>query len=284
MKKLKMVTLFSINFLIIFSLSLQGSTITEQNGNKKPLAIINEEIITLEYFEKIWNSIPDNYKFQISKEDILEQVITQTLLIQKADELSLREDPEIAFQIKNTVDHILIQFLLEREIVDKTTLSHEDIKNFYEENKENYWHEEEVHALNILVETEAEAKEIIKKLEEGEEFSDLAKEKSIASTAPAGGDIGFIRKGTLMTEIEEQLFALDIGDFSDIIQTERGFHIFKVVEKNPSGYLELDEVKEKIENQLLPLKQQEAFDQYLRDIENIAVIEKNIELLEDIEE
>ncbi len=284
-KKLsKIPAFFCITFLILISLSLQVTAIEEQDNGKESLVVINEEIITLEDFEKYWNMIPDNYKIQLNKEDVLEQLITQTLLIQKADELNLREDPEVAFQIKNNIDQILIQSLLEKEIIDKTVLTDEDLEVYYEENKENYWHEEEVHALNILVETEEQAEEVIKKLEQGEDFAVLAKEISIASTAPTGGDIGFINKGTLMADIEEQLFILNPGEISKIIPTERGFHIFKVVEKNPSGYLELSEVKEEIEYQLLPLKQQEAFDQYLKDIEDRAIIEKNVELLKEQKE
>jgi len=55
------------------------------------------------------------------------------------------------------------------------------------------------------------------------------------------------------------------------------------LEKNPPGYLELNEVKAEIENQLLPVKQQEAFDQYLNNLEENAIIEKNIELLKEEE-
>jgi len=265
------------------SLSLQGVAIQEQDVSQEPLAVINGEIVTLEDFNQYWDMIPDNYKMQLNKEDVLEQLITQTLLIQKADELNLPEDPDVAFQIKNTVDQILIQFLLEKEIVEKTTLTDEDIESYYEENKENYWQEEEVHALNILVETEEQAQEVMKQLEEGQEFDLLATEISIASSASKGGDIGFISKGTLMTEIEEQLFILNPGEISEIIPTENGFHIFKVLEKNPSGYLELAEVQIEIESQLLPLKQQEVFDQYLKDIEDQAVIEKNVTLLDEQE-
>jgi len=266
------------------SFSLQGISSQEQDDSGEPLVIINGEIITLEDFEQYWNMIPDNYKVQLNKEDVLEQIITQTLLIQKADELNLREDPEIALQIKNTVEQILIQSLLEKEIVDKIALSDEDIQTYYVENKENYWQEEEVHAYNILVETKEEAKEVLQKFEEGQEFSELAKEYSIGSSASTGGDIGFISKGTLMPEIEDKLFILDPGEVSEIISTERGFHIFKVVEKNPSGYLELNEVRGELEKQLLPARQQEAFDQYLQDLEEQATIEKNLSLLNEKEE
>jgi parvulin-like peptidyl-prolyl isomerase len=282
--KLSVVTVFLCATLLFFmSFSLQGVCLQEQDNSGEPLVTINGEIITLEKFEQFWNMIPDNYKVELNKEDILDQLITQTLLIQKADELNLREDPEIAFQVKNTVDQILIQALLEREIIEETNLSDEEIELYYEENKENYWQEEEIHALDILVETEEEAENILKKLEEGEDFSKLAEDASIASSASEGGDIGFISKGTLRSEIEDQLFILNPGEISEIIPVENGFHIFKVLEKKPSGYIELEEVKEEIEYQLLPVKQQENFDKYLKEIEDNAIIEKNIELLKNEE-
>jgi peptidyl-prolyl cis-trans isomerase C len=268
-------------FCTVFSLHIVAQ---ENNSNSnESLAIINGEIITLEQFEQFWSLIPDNYKVQLNKEDILDQLITQTLLIQNADELNLREDPEISFQIKNAVDQILIQSLLQKEIIEKISLTDEDINTYYEENKENYWQEEEIHALNILVEDQAQAENIVNQLNEGNDFSTLAKEFSISSSASEGGDIGFVTKGTLKTEIEEQLFILNPGEVSKIIPTENGFHIFKVLEKNPSGYLGFDEVKNEIEGQLLPLRQQEAFDEYLKNIEENATIDKNTELLKEEE-
>ncbi len=273
-------------FAVIFSIFLifncmQPAAQSQQEEGTNILATINKEIITLENFEQYWDMIPENYKVQLSKEDVLEQLITQTLLIQKADEIDLRNDPEVAFQIKNTIEQILIQYLLEKEIVDKTILTDDDIQSYYEENKEDYWQEEEVYAFDILVENEEQASEIKQQLAQGQDFVTLAKEKSIASSASAGGDIGFVRKGTLMADIEDQLFALNPGETSEIIPVEQGFHIFKVVEKNPSRYLELAEVKEDIEYQLLPQKQQEAFDQFLENLEAQAVIEKNMTLIQE---
>ena len=279
-----MTTIIALLLTIMAFFTVFNLQVIAQEGidnNEKALAVINGEIITLENFEQFWELIPDSYKAQLNKEDILEQLITQTLLIQKADELNLREDPEIAFQIKNAVDQILIQSLLQKEIIEKTNLSDEDIKMYYEDNKDNYWQEEEIHALNILVESRDQAEDIINKLNEGEEFSSLARDFSISSSAAEGGDIGFITKGTLKAEIEEKLFILNPGEISEIIPIENGFHIFKVLEKKPSGYLELEIVKEEIRYQLLPLRQQEAFDKYLEEIEEKAIIEKNIDLLTD---
>lgn len=283
--KLSKATIFFwIIFLILVSLYTPAIANQEQEDtNKEILATVNDEIITLVDFEKYWSMIPENYKVQLKKVDVLEQMITQSLLIQKSDEMNLREDPEVAFQIKATVEQILIQVLLEKEIVEKTTLSDEDFQAYYEEHREDYWQEEEVRAFDILVETREQAEEIILKLKEGQEFTALAQESSIASSAVDGGDLGFIRKGTLVDEIEEKLFTLDLEEISEIIPVENGFHVFKVTEKNPSGYLELSVVKGEIESQLLPMRQQEAFDQYLKNIEEQAIIVRNIELLEEPE-
>jgi len=245
------------------------------------LATINNDTITLGEFYQYWDAIPDQYKIQFNKEDLLEQLIIQTLLVQRAHEINLNINPEVAFQIKNTTEQILIQHLIEKEIVEKTEINDEEIKSYYDEHKENYFKEEQIHVLNILTETEEEAIDALKKLEEGIDFSVLAQEISIAASASKGGDIGFISKGTLNADIEDQLFILDSGDLSGIITTEKGFNIFKIIEKVSPYYLELDEVREEIKYQLLPQKQQQTFDQYLKDIEDRAAIEKNFQLIQE---
>lgn len=272
------VLFFSITFCatVVFA-----QEISSEESNKNILATVNGQNITLAEFELYWDAIPEQYKVQLTKEDLLEQIILQTLLIQKADQINLREDPQVAFQIKNVTEQVLIQSLIEKEIVEKTVLNDNEIESYYEENKENYWKDEEVHAFNIMTETMSQAEEALQKLEEGMDFSTLAQEVSIASSAAQGGDIGFISKGTLTTEIEEKIFLLNPGDISEIIPTEKGFHIFKIIEKNPAHYLELEEVKEEIRYQLLPQRQQQAFDQYLKEIEEQAIIEKNLELLKE---
>ncbi len=267
--------------MVFCSTVIFAQEISLEEGDKNILATVNGQDITLAEFELYWDAIPEQYKMQLTKEDLLEQIILQTLLIQKADEINLREDPQVAFQIKNATEQILIQSLIEKEIIEKTSLSDDDIESYYEENKENYWKDEQVHAFDIMTETMEQAEEVRQKLEEGMDFSILAQESSIASSAAQGGDIGFISKGTLTTEIEEQLFLLNPGDISDIIPTEKGFHIFKVMEKIPAHYLALEEVEEEIKYQLLPQRQQQAFDQYLKEIEEQAIIEKNLELLKE---
>ena len=273
--------IFLFSFFILFSIITYGQEEDKVEDSQIILALINEDVITLNDFNQYWDSIPDQYKVQLNKVDLLEQLIIQTLLVQNAEELGLKNNPEVSFQIKNTIEQILIQYLIEKEIIEKIELSDDEICSYYEEHKEEYWKEEAVHAQDILTETEEQAIDVLKKLDEGSDFSVLAQEVSIATSASKGGDIGLISKGTLAPEIEVQLFVLTPGDISDIIPSEKGFHIFKIIDKIPAHYIELDELREDISYQLLPQKQQQAFDQYLKDIEERANIVKNLDSIQE---
>ena len=78
--------------------------------------------------------------------------------------------------------------------------------------------EQEVHARHILVDTEAEAKEVAERLKKGEDFATLAKEKS-KDPGAEGGDLGFFTRGQMLKPFEDAAFALDVGQISDPVQT-----------------------------------------------------------------
>lgn len=87
-----------------------------------------------------------------------------------------------------------------------------------------------VRALHILVKTEEEAKEIKQLLAQGADFKQLAKERSKGPTAEKGGDLGVVTKGDLLPELDKAISALNVGQVSEIIKTEIGYHIFKRTE------------------------------------------------------
>lgn len=91
---------------------------------------------------------------------------------------------------------------------------------------------EQVRARHILVETEDEAKEVIERLEAGEDFADLAAELSQdTGSAASGGDLGFAARGRYVTPVEDAVFTLPVGQISDPIETQFGWHIIEVLER-----------------------------------------------------
>jgi parvulin-like peptidyl-prolyl isomerase len=85
----------------------------------------------------------------------------------------------------------------------------------------------EFRALHILVKTRAEAEDILKQIQSGKDFSDLAKSKSISPSAIKGGDLGYFNRGDFDSKIEQTIAALNVNQVSDIIETGHGFNIFK---------------------------------------------------------
>ena len=149
-----------------------------------------------------------------------------------------------------------------------------DAKKIYDEKIVQLKPEQEVHARHILVATEAEAKEVAERLKKGEDFAAVAKEKS-KDTGAEGGDLGFFPRGQMLKPFEEAAFALDVGQISEPVQTQFGWHVIKVEAKRDQPLPTFDQVKEAIIAQLVQQKAQEVVTG-LRDAAKIEVVDAEL--------
>jgi parvulin-like peptidyl-prolyl isomerase len=127
---------------------------------------------------------------------------------------------------------------------------------------------EQVHARHVLLPTRERAEEVLARLQAGEDFSYLAREYSEdISSRETGGDVGFFPRGVMPPEVEEVAFSLEVGETSDIVETQFGFHIVQVLERE-----EREIAVEVFEN----LRQQ-TFMQWLQDRREAATIERFVD-------
>ena len=289
-KTASILTLLLLAFLIFNPSSIladEGTPATETNPEdietilspETILASFREQTITLGEFNQIWEEVPEDYKLQLDKSLVLDQMISEKLLIQEAKYMGLEEDNDVLEQIKKITEQILVQVLIEREILDKIKVNDEEVLEYYEQNKDSFTEKEQVHLYNILLETEEEAQDVLEQLKAGGDFSEIAKEKSTGPSAAQGGDLGYLTKGTIIPEIEEVVFALELEELSEVIKTDFGFHILKITEQKPETVKALEEVKEDIIQTLLPDKQKEDFENFLEELKNKSEIEINEEAL-----
>lgn len=174
-----------------------------------------------------------------------------------------------------------IKKLTETVLGSEISISEQEIQAYYSKYKEEFQKGEQVRALHIMVETEDEARRILKKLRKGESFSELAKGHSLSPEGSTGGDMGFFEAGTMPKGFDD-VFKLQIGKVSGIIHTTFGYHIFKVKEKKPERSMNFEEAKEVIHSKLLRQEQEQAFQKWVEAIKDKSEIIIDYEILETI--
>jgi foldase protein PrsA len=147
--------------------------------------------------------------------------------------------------------NVQIEKLLESEI----KITDEEMKTYFDENKDTFAQEEQVQASHILVEDEAKAKEVKEKLDAGEDFAELAKEYSTdTGSAESGGDLGFFGKGAMVAEFEDKAFSMKVDEISDPVKSEFGYHIIKVTDKKEAKEGNFEDSKDEIKGILFDEK------------------------------
>jgi foldase protein PrsA len=145
------------------------------------------------------------------------------------------------------VNYLKIVKLLESEV----DITEEEMKTHFEENKDSYNEPEQVEASHILVENEETANKVKEKLNKGEDFAELAKEYSTdPSNAENGGELGYFSKGTMVEEFENIAFSMKVGEISDPVKTDYGYHIIHVTDKKEAKEANFEDHKEEIEQTL----------------------------------
>ncbi|MRR17149.1 MAG: hypothetical protein EG826_11900 [Deltaproteobacteria bacterium] len=166
--------------------------------------------------------------------------------------------------------------LLRREVQSRILVTDQEIGEFYDKHRQDYEGKEAVRIKQILLPVRADADkkerdnarnqagELRERILKGEPFEPLAAQFSRGPAAAQGGDIGFVERGVILPEVEKAAFGLSVGQLSDVIETEMGFHLIAVVDKRGAGLKPLpvvrNEIKAKIEDEKIAKKYDEWID------------------------
>lgn len=144
-------------------------------------------------------------------------------------------------------------------IRNNITVPEQDIQRAYRQNIDQYTQTEQVRASHILLNTEgkdeatvrAKAEDLLKQLKAGADFAALATANSQdTASAAKGGDLDFFGRGRMVPEFEQVAFTLPVGQLSELVRTQYGFHIIKVTDKKAAEVQPLDAVRPQITEQL----------------------------------
>lgn len=193
----------------------------------------------------------------------------------KLKELGLTNDMLAAF-IK---DFLIGEAVVERKM-GEVTVSAEEMQTFYNEMKDDLYtfKEDVVRAAHVLVplDQEEKAKEIAAKAKAGGDFAELAKLYSIdPGSGRVGGDLGYFVHATMVKEFADVAFALKVGEVSEPVKSQFGWHVIYLLDKQGPGVLPFAKAEPDVANRLLPEKQEQAVQQWLEELQAAAKITKS---------
>jgi len=177
---------------------------------------------------------------------ILDQLVAQKALVTAARSQGIDKEPAVQAAVQRAEEEQLQQALLRREIAP--ALTEDALRERYQKEIAGKPGEEEVHAMHILVGSEAEARTALAEARKpGADFAELAKRLSTGPSAKQGGDLGFFKKSDMVPEFAEAAFDLKTGEISkEPVKTPFGWHVIKVVERRTAPVPSFEESTESL--------------------------------------
>ncbi len=242
----------------------------------KILASVNGNNITQQDVDMAMTRFPQQnqeyFASEIGREQFLEQLISFELLHKFAMDEHLEETEEFKSQLELLKKDLLIQAAV-KKVLDVVTISDEEVKKYFDDNKEMFKGEASVSAKHILVDTEEKANEIKEKINNGLGFEDAAREFSTCPSSSQGGDLGVFTRGKMVPEFENAAFELEVGEISNPVKTQFGYHLIKVDEKLAEVVKSFDEVKDSLKLNLLGQKQNMEYIKLINDLKQNQKVE-----------
>jgi len=231
-------------------------------------------------------------RLEEARQEVMEKLIEDKLILSEAKKAKVEiSDAEIESKVKDMRKRFTTHKELERALLEQNmtlkelraryreqmmsrkfimqqvgatiTVTPVEIHEYYETHPEEFTIPEQIKMRNILIiprpdfpaeRAAVAAGDILKSLQDGNDFGQIARAVSKGPGAAEGGITDYVTRGELMPEIEKVVFAKNIGELTDVIQTSAGYHIFKIEDKKEKRHMELSEARRPIDDMLFNRK------------------------------
>ncbi|MFC2095069.1 peptidylprolyl isomerase [Candidatus Bipolaricaulota bacterium] len=230
-----------------------------QAADERDIRVPRSEIN--EAFTREYNNLLESNS--LTEED-LEQILAQQQQSLGGFKDSLRSGVEI--QLRNAA--------LSEQVVGVVVPTDEQLAEYLEANITRYDIAESVRASHILVADEALAVDLYEQLQAGADFAELAGQYSIdAGTRDQGGDLNWFERGMMVREFEDAAFALEIGEISEPVPSQYGFHVIQLNDRTPASVPALDDIKDQLRDDYIAETESERFVEWYEETYDASDIE-----------
>lgn len=236
-------------------------------GDKGVAAKINGEVVYINDLKQSYADHPqikDRVSFEEFYAKTLDVFVNSKLVYQAAQKAKIEETPEYQRQLVTAKEDLARKLYLEKMVDEK--VNDAAVKKLYDEYTSKFESQKEIKAKHILVDSEATAKEVIGKLNKGEDFVKLAKEYSKDQV-----DLGYFTQEMMVPEFSKAAFNMNKGAYSKTpVKTEFGYHVILVEDVRASKPLELKDVEPQLKNMVT----QQVIAEIFEDLRNNAKVER----------
>ncbi|NOZ24840.1 MAG: hypothetical protein GXO94_01950 [Nitrospirae bacterium] len=209
---------------------------------------------------------------ELSLSEYVQKLIDDTLIIEEARRMGLDRSPEVRKAVDAFILRESVVKLYADEVSGKVSVSDDDVMNYYKKNYESF-------TLGIIeTDSKEEAEEVLKQLDEGADFRDLARKYSTSGTGSNGGDI-VLRRGSMPPHMGEAVAALDPGGVSDVIMAGGKYYVVKLYGRTEAPEGELPGIRRQVEKAVRKQKEKIRADEYLEVLRRRSSIKVDRELL-----
>ncbi len=250
-----------------------GAQTTEAAAEEDPvLATVNGDEIRRSEIVEAQQNLSEQYRGlppAMIFPALLEHLIDFKLVVGEGRKANLQEDEAVKRRLALLEDQVIRELYLARYVGEAIT--EEALRQRYDEFVKTMPPQEEIKARHILVAAEEEALAVIARINGGDAFEDVAKEKSIGPSAQRGGDLGYFTRDQMVPEFAEAAFNLQPGEMTEApVKTGFGWHVIIVDDRRPGSPPSFEDTRDQLATEM----SQEVVSELIQNLRDRAQIER----------
>lgn len=243
-------------------------------SENKVLAKVNGKEILLSDVYNLMSAMPDRDRFNNEEgvKALADELVNQELILEDAKKREIDKEKQFQDELDLVKDNMLKNYAMQK-ILNQVQISDKELIDYYNENKESLFNSSTYTASHILVDSLDKAKEVLEEINNGLDFAEAAKKYSLDPSKENGGSLGTFPKGVMVKEFQDGLDSIEVGQISEPVKSQFGYHIIKLDDKKEEDN-SFEKIKDQVKATYEMKKRQEKYLEVVNQLLKTAEVKK----------